>query len=312
LRTNSMKNVNDVQFSFNSILSKHIDGFNQLIKQISVEPVEIYNLLNENIIVNINDDSLNEFNTGSILVSQYPELREVKSYEEAIEILKRKLWLPSNQAVESFLLERGIKKEDLFSKKETKSKSQFYTELLLNYWETKVRKLTDSAYFHNKELTQSGAAFIADHLIKIIANRGLKDKLERILNDVVSEISSIHGVEEFLAETFSLLINEIIINFDINYFTPEEQLEIENFSVGNNFEFYKKSKITDQKTIQELFEGNSEKTSDSNRIVFDKYNKWIEYLRISSLVNCGFVSYDENANNQLKGLIDELSELKLN
>lgn len=312
LRTNSMKNVNDVQFSFNSILSKHIEGFNQLIKQISVEPVEIYNLLNENIIVNINDDSLNQFNTGSILVSQYPELREVKSYEEAIEILKRKLWLPSNQAVESFLLEKRIKKEDLFSKKETKSKSQFYTELLLNYWETKVRKLTDSAYFHNKELTQSGAAFIADHLIKIIANRGLKDKLERILNDVVSEISSNHGVEEFLAETFSLLINEIIINFDINYFTPEEQVEIENFSVGNNFEFYKKSKITDQKTIQELFEGNSEKTSDSNRIVFDKYNKWIEYLRISSLVNCGFVSYDENANNQLKGLIDELSELKLN
>ncbi|MDI1317436.1 virulence factor SrfC family protein [Flavobacterium sp.] len=312
LRANSMKSVNEIQFSFNAILTKDINGFNQLIKRVSVEPVEIYNLLNENIVVNINEKSLDNFNQGNILMSQYPELRNVNSYEEVIEILKQNLWLSSNQEVESFLSEKGIKKENLFTNKETKSKAQFYTELLLNYWESKITNQSNLEYFINNGLSQNSTSFLANHLSKIIENRGLKDKLERILNDVVSETNTNRGVEEFLAETFSLLINEIVINFDINYFTTEELIEIDNLKSNSNFKFYNKTIPTDQKTIQGLFENNSDEVSNSNRIVLDKYNKWIEFFRISLLVNCGFVSYDEQANNQLKELINDFNEFKLN
>ena len=312
LRVNSMKSVNEIQFSFNAILAKDINGFNQLIKQVSIEPVEIYNLLNENIVVNINEKSLDNFNQGNILMSQYPELRNVNSYEEVIEILKQNLWLSSNQEVESFLSEKGIKKENLFTKKVTKSKAEFYTELLLNYWESKISNPSNLEYFITNGLSQNSTSFLGNHLSKIIKNRGLKDKLERILNDVVSETTTNRGVEEFLAETFSLLINEIVINFDINYFTPEELVEIDNLKTNSNFKFYNKTIPTDQKTIQDLFENNSDEVYNSNSIVLDKYNKWIEFFRISLLVNCGFVSYDEQANNQLKELIHNFKEFKLN
>ena len=311
LRGNSMKSVNEIQFSFNSILAKDINAFNKLVQKLSLQPVEIYNLLNENIVVDINEANLENFDQGNILLSQYPELKNVHSYDEAIGILKQNLWLSSNEEVETFLAEKGIKKEQLFAKKETKSKAQYYTELLLEYWKTKITNPTNLEYFVLNGLRQSSIYFLADHLSKIIQNRDLKAKLERIANDVVSETTTNRGVEEFLAETFSLLINEIVINFDSNYFTAEELIEIENLKANNNFKFYNNTIPTDPISIQELFENCNDERSSVNKIVLDKYNKWIEYFRISLLVNCGFVSYNEQANDQLKELIINFNEFKL-
>jgi hypothetical protein len=155
-------------------------------------------------------------------------------------------------------------------------------------------------------------SFIAEHLTKIIDTRGLKDKLERILNDIVSETATNRGIEEFLAETFSLLINEIVINFDLNYFTNDELIEIENLKTNNNFKFYNKTLTVDKKSIQNLFENNTDEKTNANDVALEKYNKWIEYFRISLLVNCGFVNYDEKANNQLKELMNSFNEFKLN
>lgn len=312
LRANSMKSVNEIQFSLNSLLAKDITAFNQLIKSSSLKPVEIYNLLNENIVVNVNEKSLENFNQSNILVSQYPELEHVNSFEEVIEILKQNLWLSSNEEVEDFLTQKGIKKENLFSKKETKSKAQFYTELVFNYWISKISDSSNYDYFITKGISQNSLLFIAEHWAKIISNRGLKDKLERILNDIVSETTANRGVEEFLAETFSLIINEIVINFDLNYFTNEELIEIENLMLNNNFKFYNKTVPSDQKTIQDLFEVNTDEKTSASTVVLEKYNKWIEFFRISLLVNCGFVNYDEKANNQLKELINSFNDFKLN
>lgn len=312
LRANSMRSVNDIQFSLNSLIAEDITAFNQFIKLTSLQAVEIYNILNENIVVNINDNNRDNFDQANILFSQYPELKNVNSFEEVIEILKQNLWLSSNEEVEDFLTKNGIKKENLFSKKETKSKAQFYTELVLNYWHKKISNTSNYDFFLNHGISQNSLSFIAEHLTKIIENRGLKDKLERILNDIVSETTTNRGIEEFLAETFTLLINEIVINFDLNYFTNDELLEIENLKANNNFNFYNKTLATDQQTIQNLFENNTDEKTNANSIVLEKYNKWIEFFRISLLVNCGFVSYDEKANNQLKELIYSFNEFKIN
>lgn len=305
LRANSMKSVTEFQFSINSILAKDIHAFNRLINQISLNPVEVYNLVHENFVVNLNQKNLENFDQGNILMSQYPELTNADSYEAAIEILKQNLWLSSNEEVEIFLADKGIKKEKLFVKKETKSRAQFYTALLLDNWTAKINNPSNLDYFITNGLSRSSLDFLCDHFSKIIKNRGFENKLELILNDMVSEIFINRDVEEFIAETFSLLINEIVINFDINYFTDEELAEINNLKITDNFKFYKKTILTDSKTIQDLFENNSNESSNANSLLLDKYNKWIEYFRISLLVNCGFVNYNEQANSQLKGLIND-------
>lgn len=305
LRANSMKSVTEFQFSINSILAKDIHAFNRLIKQISLNPVEVYNLVHENFVVNLNQKNLENFDQGNILMSQYPELTNADSYEAAIEILKQNLWLSSNEEVEIFLADKGIKKEKLFIKKETKSRAQFYTALLLDNWAAKINNPSNLDYFITNGLSRSSLDFLCDHFSKIIKKRGFENKLKLILNDMVSEIFINRDVEEFIAETFSLLINEIVINFDINYFTVEELAEINNLKITDNFKFYKKTILTDSKTIQDLFENNANESSNANSLLLDKYNKWIEYFRISLLVNCGFVRYNEQANNQLKALIND-------
>lgn len=312
IRANSMKNVNDFQFSMNSILAKDIYAFNIFVNEISVKPNEVYNLLNEKIVVNINEENKENIDNSNILLSQYPELKNASSFEEVIEKLKTKLWLSTNEEVENFLIEKGIKKENLIIKKELKTKAQYYTELLFEYWESKISNPSNLEYFTKIGLSQNNILFLENHLKEIIAKRNLNTKLERILNDLVSETDSNRGVEEFIAETFSLIINEIIINFDTNYFTNEELIEIDNIKINNNFNYYNKIKPTDNLTLQALFEPNLDDQSSTNKIVLDKYNKWIELFRISLLVNCGFVNYDELANNQLKGLINDFNEFKLN
>ena len=309
-RINSMRSVNEIQFSINSVLTKDLSAFNKLIKLSSLNPVEIYNLLNENIVVNVNEKSSDNFDQTNILVSQYPELKNVTSMEEVVEILKRNLWLSSNEEVENFLTQKGIKKENLFSTNEVKSKAQYFTELVLNYWEVKISKASNFDYFISNGLSQNSLSFITEHWIKIINNRKIKIKLERILNDVVSETATNRGVEEFLAETFSLIINEIVINFDLNYFTNEELVEIEDLKSNNTFNFFNPTKIIDSTTIQNLFENNTDERTTGNSVVLEKYNKWIEFFRISLLVNCGFVNYDEKANNQLKELVNSFNDFK--
>ena len=311
LRENSMRSVTDLQFVFNSVLSKDINAFNRLIKKLSLQPVEIYNLLNENFVVNVNERSLSNLDESNILLSTYPELKNANSYGEAIELLKKSLWIPSNEEVETLLDKRGIKLGGLFAKSEIKSKAQFYTELVLDYWVKKINSPANLEYFISNGIKQSSISFLADHLLKVIGSRGLKEKLERILNDIVSEIFIDHNIKVFLAETFCLLINEIVINFDIQYFTEEELAEINHFPGKDNFKFYNKSLPIDTQKINSLFDDTSDHLYNVNKIVLDKYNKWLEFFRISLLVNCGFVNYDEQSNNELRKLISDFNEFKL-
>lgn len=306
-----MRSVTEFQFAFNSILTKDINAFNKLVKSLSLQPVEIYNLLNENFVVNVNQISIDNLDESNILLSTYPELRNVNSYEEVIEKLKQSLWMSSGEEVEVLLATRGIKKENLFTKSEVKSKAHFYTELVLNHWIKKINSSVNLDYFISNGISQNSLGFLAEHLSKIVTSRGLKDKLERILNDIVSEIFIDHNIKVFLAETFCLLINEIVISFDVQYFSKEELAEIELLKDVNNFKFYHKTVATDSQTINNLFGDSSDLLYSVNTIVLDKYNKWLEFFRISLLVNCGFVNYDEHANNNLRGLINEYKEFKL-
>jgi hypothetical protein len=304
LRANAMKNVNDLQFSINSLLLKDIESFSALQKSLTVKPVEIYNLLNENIVVQTDDQESDHLGYNNILISQFPELKKVNSYEEAIDVLKRNLWLTTVEEVENFLNEKEINKENLYRSKQKVSKAQFYTKLLLDFWISKISTPSNFSTLINMGLNQNTLEFLSGHLVIIIKKRGLHNKLELILNDIVSETRINRGVEEFLAETFCILINEFVNNFDLNYLSEEEIIEIEKFKSSVNFEYYQRENLKLKQTTS-IFDDDLFNDLTINSVVMEKYNKWIEFLRISLLVNCGFVNYDEMANNQLDVLINK-------
>ncbi len=308
IRSKNMKSLNDFQASFDVLLTKDIFLFNKLINSLTLNSKEIFKLLNENILINTNQISQDSVTAAQILISRYDELKGVNSVEEVFEILKLKLHLSSNLMVEEYLKNSGIHIDQLFAKSEPVSKSRILTDLVINYWFSKINSSSNFDYLIDLGFSQKNASFLANHLHIIINKRGLKDKLERILNDVVSEIFLADGIEEFLSETFCLIINDIVINFDNNYYTNSELSEIDNLNKLHNYVYFNKSVLNDYNTIESLFDNNTDVHTDA----FDKYNKWIELFRISLLVNSGFVSYNENANNQLIELIDRYKKFKLN
>lgn len=305
IRANSMKNVNSLQFTFNTILTKDPNSFNNFLNILAVDTVDIYNLLNENIVVDSSSVNENNIDQNNILLLQYPELKDVNSYDDAIEILKTNLWLSTKEEVETFLEIQGIDKNKLFTKKESKSKAEIYSDLIFNYWKSKITNQSNFNYFTSQGLTPSNINFLVDHLFSIIKNRKVENKIVKILNDVISETENNRGIEEFLAESFTLIINAIISKFDIDFFTKDEIEEIKKMPNYRQFLNFQKLEETPSNDLSNLFE--EEAIINSEAIMLRKYNKWIEFLRISLLVNCGFVNYDEQANRELKEFIEQLS-----
>ncbi|MGV0845680.1 virulence factor SrfC family protein [Empedobacter falsenii] len=309
LRINNMKNVNNFQFSFNTILTKDVNSFNSFLKNFHSEPIENYNLLNENIVIDSSNSNRESFDQNNILLLQYPELNNAKSYEEVVDILKSNLWLSTNEEVDEFLLKQNIDKQKLFSPKISKSKTEIYIQLLLDHWTTKLEDISNYQYFVSNGLPQNSISFITNHFISIIKNRKIENKLLIVMNEIVSETESNRGVEEFLSELFSLIINNITINFDLDFLSKEEIANINSLPNNNQFtNFNKKSKVPDN-DISNLFKDDI--LINSEAIVLEKYNKWIEFLRISLLVNSGFVNYDEQANSELKNYIQNLTNYQL-
>src|SRR5690606_24154905 len=120
-----MKTLTDFQFQFSTALSRNFNLFNEFIEILSIQPVQIFNLLNEKIVMDTAEEEKDEINSASILLISYPELKISSSYQNSLEILKDRFALPTVEIVEEFLNSHGIKKEDLFKlPKTTNTKSQ--------------------------------------------------------------------------------------------------------------------------------------------------------------------------------------------
>jgi hypothetical protein len=308
IRDKNMKNFNDFQATFDLLLTKDIKAFNLLIDSFTLKPIEIFKLLNENILIDTYQKTQEDLTAAKVLISRFDELKKVNSVEEVYEVLKLKLSLNSNDLVDEYLKNSAITIDQLFTKSEPLSKSKILTDLVMNYWTSKINcNRNNFEYFYDLGFNKKNINFLAEHLISLTNKRGIKHKIERILNDIISEIYLDAGVEEFLSETFCLIINEIVTHFDSNYFSEHELIEIDNLKQIHKFKYYQSIYEVDDRTIESLFNNNLNNTLDE----FYKYNKWLETFRISLFVNSGFVDYDENENNLLINIIEKFNKINL-
>lgn len=309
MRETQMRQVNQFQLAFNSALVKDLGLFNAFIDCLSINPADIFQLLNEHMVVDTSRRILDETTQESILLVQYPELKQAKSKTEMLTILQKHLWLSSHEAVEDFLKDSGIEIADLFQQEEANSsKSEYYVQLILDSWLTKINNLDQYRDFIAHGLNRNSLIFVVSYFKELLKKRNVASKIVRLLNDIISEIDVNHGYEIFLTETFSLVINELIFNFDVNYFTEEEKEEARSILGSNPNRFFERKLDTSASAISTLFDAEH---IDVRAIALQKYNKWIEYLRLSLLVNAGYIDYDEQANQELKLLVEQYSPFQL-
>ena len=80
-------------------------------------------------------------------------------------------------------------------------------------------------------------------------------------------------------------------------------------NVNNSSAFFERKPMTDPETIAQLFDNNN---LDVQTIALQKYIRWMEFLKTSLMINSGFVSYDETANENLKNLTEQYRAFQLN
>ena len=302
MRAKNMQLVNQFQMQFNRAINSDYSLFIKFIEQLSVSPIDLYNLLNEHLIIDVEEQTNESLSEASLLYNQFPELKQATTEEEAVDILKRNMWLNSKEEVEIAL--GNVKLSDLFTPTKTKSKTEYYTQLLLDNW---YERVSQNSYddFTQYNISKSHIDEILSHYQTIIKKRNVVEKLVKVFDNMVSEIKGIQGEEVFMAETFALLLNDIIYNFDMQFVSSEEAREIKEMYKDKTLQYFGKEPMTDEATIASLFDNSK---MDVNTIAFEKYGRWLELLRISLLINSGFVSYDEAENNALKALIEKYTE----
>ncbi len=309
VRETQMRQVNQFQLAFNGALVKDLGLFNAFINCLSINTTDIFQLLNEHMVVDTSSKILSETTHESILLVQYPELKQAKTKEEMLSILQKHLWLSSHEAVEDFLTDSGISINELFQQEDSSSsKSDYYVQLILDSWLAKINNLDRYNDFIGYGLHRNSLIFVLSYFKELLKKRNLAARITRLLNDIISEIDVNHGYEIFLTETFALVINELIFNFDVNYFTDEEREEARNILASNPNRFFERQLDTSAHAISALFDAEQ---LDVRVIALQKYNKWIEYLRLSLLVNAGYIDYDEQANKELKFLVEQYSPFQL-
>ena len=219
----------------------------------------------------------------------------------------RNMWLSSKEEVLQQLSAYGIEIDNLFTAKHSKSKSEYYTQLMLEQW---YKQIEENSYedFTIHMVAKNNIITIVEHFKTIIQKRGIAQKLIKIFDNRISEIKGIQGEEVFMAEIFALLINAIVYDFDMQFLSGEERQEIKQMVADKPQSFFGKERPIDDATIAALFDNSK---MDVNTVALEKYNRWIELLRISLLVNSGFVTYDEVENNVLKELLRQYQALTI-
>jgi len=304
-RKAKMQKVNSLQSSFNLVLKKDKFAFNKFVNLLSIDPVALFNLLNRSMEVDVSNEKINQLDTMKILVNQYPSLKEVKSYEEVIEILKQELWVSTQEEVESFIESQGINKNELFNYEKPKSKAEYYVSLILSEWKEKLFEKADFSFFTANNISMADISFVTEHLVDIILIKKIEQKLVKITNGVISEVGSNYGVEDFLAETSAAVINDLVNNFDLHFHGEDVFEELETLPNFHTFRHFLKNKEQPSNDIEKLF--NSEDAFDSASVMLEKYYTWIECLRISLIANSGFVKYDAESNAELLKIVSELT-----
>ena len=305
----AFKKSSDIQFSLINYFSKDRANFITLLKCFFVEPTDIYNLLNENIVTNKNIVVAESSTSTKLLINQFPELANARGYDDVLQILQKGLFIDSAEEVEVFLKDKEISIDQLTNSDNEISLAASLVDLITDKWE---KNWIENFEKISHGLSETQYNYLASHYKKLFILRGIKSKLTTLFTSVINELESNRGSEEFLSEVVSLIINDLVNNFDIKILTKEMLVEMELISKTYNldFRFLKSNSINNSaKSISAFFDDNS---NASINLTVDKYSIWINKFKISVLASCGFVDYDEFANNELKAIIIDIKPYQSN
>ncbi|MCR4560845.1 MAG: putative virulence factor [Bacteroidales bacterium] len=221
----------------------------------------------------------------------------------------------NQEKAEEFLSKNGVDHAKLFKGEFIKrTNSAVISDEIFNRW----KKRFDEPVFKN---SMSGAGKMDDEKLNkltqcLVSAAIFLNLVQRIEKEIspFTDILDTNSMNEYLvADVISSLISSFVMDFGYSYLSDEQVANVKSIAAKRSLPCYNYMEKERQETYDE------EQTTTLFNDIFSlsdcftpayeaNYNSWLEYMYVAFVANISVPDYDEQANGELKTLLDQISK----
>lgn len=241
------------------------------------------------------------------------------SYEDNLEILRQEYhYLTVLDCKEFFENVKGISLEKLFECNfKQKSNSEQLAEGIVAKWIEDVKAQKNLKFYEAVGCNTLTVLDMIENIKAVVDTTNLTGIIAKTISPFVDAINVPHQILDMIADTTAEIINEFVVTFGYNYYSPEKIADLKLINEKNNLHLSFDYGMTDKvpmsnEELSDLFDDirpTEENTMLTSLPSFINYNKWIDLLLISFIASYNVPNYDVEANRQLGILLNSYKEL---
>ena len=241
------------------------------------------------------------------------------SYEDNLEILRQEYHYPTVLDCKEFFENvKGISLEKLFECNfKQKSNSEQLAEGIVAKWIEDVKAQKNLKFYEAVGCNTLTVLDMIENIKAVVDTTNLTSIIAKTISPFVDAINVPHQILDMIADTTAEIINEFVVTFGYNYYSPEKIADLKLINEKNNLHLSFDYGMTDKvpmsnEELSDLFDDirpTEENTMLTSLPSFINYNKWIDLLLISFIASYNVPNYDVEANRQLGILLNAYKEL---
>lgn len=241
------------------------------------------------------------------------------SYEDNLEILRQEYHYPTVLDCKEFFENvKGISLEKLFECDfKQKSNSEQLAEGIIAKWIEDVKAQKNLKFYEAEGCNTLTVLDMIENIKAVVDTTNLTGIIAKTISPFVDAINVPHQILDMIADTTAEIINEFVVTFGYNYYSPDKIADLKLINEKNNlhlsFDYGMADKVPmSNEELSDLFDDirpTEENTMLTSLPSFINYNKWIDLLLISFIASYNVPNYDIEANRQLGILLNSYKEL---
>lgn len=274
-----------------------------------------YNQLNNTKMISERD--MKEYDL--ILTRCHGRISASNTYEENLEILRQEYHYPTGAVCREFFEgAKGISLDKLFECNfKQKSNSEQLAEGIVRQWLEDIGSQKNLKFYESEGCNTLTVLDLIENLKVVVGTTQLVASIAKAISPFVDAVSVPHQILDMIADTTAQMINEFVVTFGFNRYSPEKIADLKLINEKNNlhlsFDYGLAEKVPMSKDeLSDLFDA-IRPTEENVRLAslpsFINYNKWIDMLLISFVASYDIPNYDVEANRQLGLLLETYQSL---
>ena len=308
-RKAAFQKATKIEFELLKLFSKSGFSFTEFLEDMSLNEVEIYNLIHQNY---VSSQKRQEPENYQIFKQMFPLISNQNSLEENLEIIKNQLQYDTTDEVKNYLEEYNIDLQNVLENRVLTSAARL-VDIVLDYWKEHLN-IENYQKYYRLGLDKNTMHLLLENLFLTFDSLGIRDELIHLFEQKTRLINAPSDTEEYLASIITEYINDFVSNFGFNFMKEDRINEIveiaKNFnqnlgllSVRENFDYHNELKNIYDK---------ADSIENVSAPLIENFQLFTLKIKLAMISNCGFSNIDEHMNMTLVEIIDRLKKINFN